>query len=375
VIADLGDPTLVADIDVRGEWLVAQFTDGSATLVHTADGTEYDVPVASGVVMLSRYALPTTLPTPTTVPSTTEQPTTVPPVAGAAPGMVTTGLDGVWEYTPDGDRVQWTTEQMAVAVKAPDGSMIVQRKAGNGEGDNWTIADTLPLRIASPGAEPEDLFELLMPAADVVPGWFTVHDAATVFERPLLLLDRQAAQSQGIETPAGALSVLDLETGSLEQIGAVGGWEEGISRLHLAENGLIVGEWYSGVSRGLFLTTVGGDQPLDHTDLGLEASYDECGDCARLYTVSRDGTIIAWLDGTSLVRFSLVDSTPLPMVDLGQWALDATDLSIGDDVAAFDRARTALAPPVVATIDPTATTPSGQVTSRELGVATRVALI
>jgi len=367
VIADLGDPTLVADVDVRGEWLVAQFTDGSATLVHTADGTEYDVPVANGTVMLSRYALPTTQPTPTT-----EPPTSVPPAA--QPAMVTTGLNGVWEYGPDGP-VQWSTEQMATAVKAPDGSMIVQRKAGNGEGDNWVIADTLPLRIASPGAEPEDLFEQLMPAADVIPGWYTVHDAATVFERPLLVLDRQAAQSQGIETPNGALLVLDLETGSLEQIGAVGGWEEGISRLHLAENGLIVGEWYSGVSRGLFITTVGGDEPLDHTDIGVQSSYEDCGDCARLYTVSRDGTTIAWLDGTILVRFSLVDSTSLPPVDLGEWALDASDLSIGADVAVFDRRYRDLTPPVLVTIDPNAPTPAEQVTSEELGVATRAALL
>ena len=372
VVADLGDPTLVADIDVRGEWLVAQFTDGSATLVHTADGTEYDMPVANGVVMLSRYALPTTLPTPTTVP-TTAPPTTTLPVAGE-PAMVTTGLNGVWELGPDGP-VQWSTEPMAVAVKAPDGSMIVQRKAGNGEGDNWTIADTLPLRIASPGAEPEDLFEQLMPAADVVPGWYTVHDSATVFGRSLLLLDRQAAQSQGIETPNGALLVLDLEAGSLEQIGSVGGWEEGISRLHLAENGLIVGEWYSGVSRGLFLITVGGDVPLDHTDLGLESQYDDCGDCPRLYAVSRDGSTIAWLDGTTLVRFSLVDSTALPVVDLGGFALDATDLSVAGNVAVFDRRYRDLTPPVLVTIDPNAATSAEQVTSEELGAATRAVLI
>jgi len=373
VIADLGDPTLVGDIDVRGEWLVAQFTDGSATLVHTADGTEYDVPVASGVVMLSRYALPTTLPTPTTVPSSTVGPTsTVPP---ALPAMVTTGLDGVWEYTPGRGRVQWTTEQMAFALKAPDGSMIVQRKAGNGAGDNWTIADTLPLRIASPGAEPEDLFGTLIPAGDVTAGWFTLHDAAVVAGRPLLLLDRQPAESQGIETMSGALLTLDLERGSLDIVAKVGGWEEGISRLHLAENGLVVGEWYRGVSRGLFIMSLLDEVARSATDIGLEAQYDDCGDCPRLYAVSRDGATIAWLDGTTLVRRLLGPEINLfPVVDLGQWALDATDLSIAADVAAFDRARTALAPPVVVTIDPNASTPSGQVTSRELGVATRVAL-
>lgn len=372
VIADLGDPTLVADIDLRGEWLVAQFTDGSATLVHTADGTEYDVPVANGTVMLSRYALPTTQPTPTTVP-TTEPSTSVP--SAAQPAMVTTGLNGVWEYGPAGP-VQWTTEQMAIAVKAPDGSMIVQRKAGNGEGDNWTIADTLPLRIASPGAEPQDLFEQLMPAADVVPGWYTVHDAATVLERPLLVLDRQAAQSQGIETPNGALLVLDLSTGSLEQIGTVGGWEEGISRLHLAENGLVVGEWYSGVSRGLFIMSILDEVARSAADLGLESQYDDCGDCPRLYTVSRDGSTIAWLDGTTLVRRVLGPEIHLfPDVDLGEFALDATDLSVAGDVAIFDRRYRDLTPPVLVTIDPNAPTVAEQVTSEELGNATRAALL
>lgn len=372
VIADLGDPALVADIDVRGEWLVAQFTDGSATLVHTADGTEFDVPVANGVVMLSRYALSTTLPTPTSVPGTEPSTTTLPPAG--APAMVTTGLNGVWEYGPDGP-VQWSTEQMAIAVKAPDGSMIVQRKAGNGEGDNWTVADTLPLRIAAPGAEPEDLFGLLMPAADVVPGWFTVHDAAMVNGRPLLLLDRQAAQSQGIETPAGALLVLDLSDGSLEQIGTVGGWEEGISRLHLAETGLIVGEWYSGVSRGLLIMSLLDDVARNAEDIGLQPAYDDCGDCPRLYTVSRDGSTIAWLDGTTLVRLPLADDTLLLTVDLGEFALDATDLAVAGDVAVFDRRYRDLTPPVLVTIDPNATTPAEQVTSEELGAATRAALI
>lgn len=373
VIADLGDPTLVADIDLRGEWLVAQFTDGSATLVHIADGTEYDVPVANGVVMLSRYALPTTLPTPTTVPSTTEQPTTVPPVAGAAPGMVTTGLDGVWEYTPDGDRVQWTTEQMAFAVKAPDGSMLMQRQSGGYSGGGWTSADTLPLRQASPGAPIEDLFEELFPAADVVPGWYTVHDAAMVDGRPLVILDRQS-DVVNIESQPGVLLVLNLEAGALMEIDRVGGWETGLSRLHLAETGLIVGERYDEAVRSFYSVRVDGSAGLSATDFGLETEYVDCSDCPRLYTVSRDGATVAWLDGTTLVRRGVDPLAVFPVVDLGQWALDASDLSIGADLAAFDRDFSNPAPPVVATIDPSATTPSGQVTSRELGVATRVAL-
>ncbi|MFM2078804.1 MAG: hypothetical protein RJA49_2694, partial [Actinomycetota bacterium] len=75
VIAALDDPATVTDLDLRGDWLVVRRVDGSSTLVHTTDGAQFDVPVASGVVMLARSAPPSTPPTSTTLlPTTSAEP-------------------------------------------------------------------------------------------------------------------------------------------------------------------------------------------------------------------------------------------------------------------------------------------------------------
>ena len=36
-------------------------------------------------------------------------------------------------------------------------------------------------------------------------------------------------------------------------------------------------------------------------DLGLEESYNDCGDCPRGFTVAPDGGTFAWIDGDELV--------------------------------------------------------------------------
>jgi hypothetical protein len=349
VIAILEDPSSVVDMDYRTEWLAVNRADDSMMLVATATGTNYAVPVADGVVTVSRSAAPSTLPTATTI---LEAPTTVGPTPSTVlptswPPMVTAGPDGVWEYGPDGT-LQWTDEPMTFAVKAPDGSMLMQRP---GDGDLSTAqsqAASLPLRQRAPGAPLEDLFGALFPAADVVPGWYRLHDAALVDGRPLVILERQAEQVN-IESPRGALLVLDLEARTLEQVGEVGGWESGISRLHLAETGLIVGEDRAEGFSGLFSQRIDGTPPLTAADLGLEADFVDCGstECRRLFTISRDGSTVAWLEGTTLVRRALDTLAAFPAVDLGESALDATELSISADVAVYDRIFIDAAPVVV----------------------------
>lgn len=329
----------VTELDWRGQWLMVTRDGGqAATLVDLVTEQRYEVPVGNGVVTLSRYAVPSTQPLPTTVPTTVLEPTPSTVLPESLPLVVTAGPNGVWEYGPQGD-VQWTAEPMAFAVKAPDGSMLMQRKSGGYPGAVWTQADTLPLRQASPGAPLEDLFDALFPAADVVAGWYTLHDAATVDGRPLVILDRQSDQVN-IESPAGALLVLDLDAASLEEIDQVGGWEAGLSRLHLATTGLIVGETYSEATRSFYAVRVDGASAMSAADLGLEPNYYDCNDCPRLYTISRDGSTLAWLEGTHIERRALVGDGVLPPVELGDLTggpLEASDLSISADVAVYDR--------------------------------------
>jgi hypothetical protein len=355
-----GIPNTIGDvrgIEVTDGYLLLNGTNASA-LVELGRGTPFVLPV-SGWATLS-MAVPVDAPVTVTR-------TTVLPVSW--PNVVAAGLNGVWEYGPDGD-VQWTAEPMAFAVKAPDGSMLMQRQSGGNPGAGWTKADTLPLRQASPGAPLEDLFGALFPAADVVDGWYTLHDAATVRDRPLVILDRQA-DLVNIESPPGALLVLDLDAGSLTQIGQVGGWESGLSRLHLSETGVIVGEAYDGASRSLFVKAIDSGPTFGPSNLGLLESYSDCSDCPRLYTISRDGSTVAWLDGTTLVRFSLGD-IEMPPIELGDsnggGQLRATDLSIGSDVAVYDRILNEGSPPVVVYLD------GATARSVELGPGGRTAL-
>ncbi|MBI4932368.1 MAG: hypothetical protein HY828_00735 [Actinobacteria bacterium] len=328
----------VTELDWRGQWLMVTQQGGlAATLVDLVTEARYQVPVSGGVVTLSRYAVPSTQPVPTTVPTTVLEPTPSTALPESLPSVVTAGPNGVWEYGPDGE-VQWTAEPMAFAVKAPDGSMLMQRQSGGYPGAGWTQADTLPLRQASPGAPIEDLFDELFPAADVVAGWYTLHDAAMVNGQPLVILDRQS-DLVNIESPAGALLVLDLDAASLVEIDQIGGWESASSRMHLATNGLIVGETYSEAVRSFYSVRVDGTPALSAANLGLEPNYYDCNDCPRLYTISRDGSTIAWLDGTTLIRFSLGDleMPPVELGDLTGGPLEATDLSISADVAVYDR--------------------------------------
>jgi hypothetical protein len=185
-------------------------------------------------------------------------------------------------------------------------------------------------------------------------------------------MDRQA-DLVNIESPAGALLVLDLDAGSLTQIGQVGGWESGLSRLHLSETGIIVGEAYEGATRSLFVKAVDNGPTFGPGDLGVNESYADCSDCPRLYTISRDGSIVAWLDGTRLVRRSLNgDDRGMSSVELDDIRegseLRATDLSINADVAVYDRVLNDGSPPVVVYLD------GDTARSVELGPAGRAAL-
>jgi hypothetical protein len=220
----------------------------------------------------------------------------------------------------------------------------------------WTPNATLPLRQARPGGQLEDLFSSLMPAADPVAGWYTLHDVADVDGHSMLLMDRQAEFTNGLDTPPGALLSLDLSTGTFTKIADFGGWEESSSRLHLATNGLIVGELRLSADRRLFSASIGGAVALTPADLGVNESYNDCLDCPRLYSVSRDGSVVAWLEGSTLKRRAWIgDSTLLPDVVVGDPAGAASDLDIGRDWAALDLTEGASPPVLVgvsATVDP-----------------------
>ena len=268
-----------------------------------------DSAVTTAVVTTLSDAATTTL-TPDTTPPNTIAPPVVPDVST---GVVTAGADGVWVVDPDGSKVQWWDQPAAFAVRSPDGSLIVQIHL---RGDACTLdgtctaADTSPLRLVGPNAYPVVL-------SDELPGgWMRLHDAARLLDgRVMALVEWQTTVEAGVETEPGRLYAVDVQTGAVLIVDDwFGGWEEGSSRLHLAETGLIVGEYSSSITRSFYSAVIPGGLPLDTRpilpeQLGLEAGYDDCADCPQLYAIDRSGEVVAWIHGDDLVIRSLDTGT------------------------------------------------------------------
>lgn len=329
------DGASVTELDVSDAYVALTRGDGMGTIIDLQTGQAYDAP-AAGRLTLSMRPADGSEPTPDTTPTvpgtdtSNVPPSTINPIWGNGWNVLTIGDDGVRERPSLGEEVVWTTEPMATAIMAPDGSVIVQRKAGYPGAATHEMVDTMPLRIAAPGAEPQDLFELLLPAADPVAGWYTVHDAAEVNGRPLLLVERQYV-ANGIDTQAGVLFTLDLESGAMVTVvDSFGGWEAGSSRLHLSETGLIIGETYSEVVESYFAIALDGGWTPPVADLGVEPSYSDCSDCPRRFTISRDGTSLAWLDGTQLHVVPVAGGDMHLTYELGSAAIGVADMALGD---------------------------------------------
>ncbi len=267
----------------------------------------------------------TIAPDTTAVPQSTVTTMVVPAVEAA---VVTAGPDGVWVIGGDGTKVQWWNQPAAFAVAAPDGSVIVQIHQ---RGDICTLdgtctpADTTPLRLVGPNTYALALSEGL-PG-----GWMRLHDVAGLVDgRVMALVEWQTTVDEGLYTEPGRLYAVDVQTGAVTTVsGAFGGWEEGSSRLHLAENGLVVGEYSSSITRSLFSAIVPGGaplvtEPLSASAVGLEPFYDDCADCPQLSAIDGTGTVLAWIHGDDLVVHSLATSTErrVPLDGRGDGASD-----------------------------------------------------
>jgi hypothetical protein len=143
-----------------------------------------------------------------------------------------------------------------------------------------------------------------------------LHDAARLLDgRVMALVEWQTTVEAGVETEPGRLYAVDVQTGAVVIVDDwFGGWEEGSSRLHLAETGLIVGEYSSSITRSFYSAVIPGGLPLDTRpilpdQLGLEAGYDDCADCPQLYAIDRSGEVVAWIHGDDLVIRSLDTGT------------------------------------------------------------------
>lgn len=293
---------------------------------------------------LSGPAAPTAVTTTTVTSSSTTAPaitlapvTTTAPAASTAPAsspydglaarpveIVTTGATGTWSYGPGGAGKR-LAEDLVVAIGLPDQHILGQRSSS----PDVLIFDPND-RTTSP-----QVLDLDVGPNETV----RVHDVNVVDGRTLLLYDTRPP----VDSPdvVATLRVHDLGSGADTDIAEHGLWETDVRRLHLASNGWIVGEQFGLITGWLVAYSIGTTPPPAAIDLGLESFYDEdaCGDdCPASFTVSRDGTMLAWTEGDSMVVVSAAEPDRREVVALGA-SLDGrrVDIDLSGTSAAITR--------------------------------------
>jgi hypothetical protein len=293
--------------------------------------------------------------------------TQVPGPAPAGPPVVlTAGPNGVVERVGD-DKRTLTTKSFTIALAVDDGTFVAQRRSGPSmrDGVTWPKSDTSVLRIDEGGHT--------TPLFDAVSGFVTLHDVAVVDGRRLLLY---SVHNGNFNDPKEELYALDIDSGTHPvDVGTVGGWEWGTSRLTLGTNGLIIG-----TSRGVCCSSgsfhamaVPGSpaaaKPLPKAaDFGLQDGYEDGCVCPTAFAVDPDGTAVYWLSPVeggptvTVVRAPLDDplhhTEVAPVARLDASRLQAMSIDADDDrfVVTFGNAYSGpMQPPMEFTSDSSTT--------------------
>lgn len=279
--------------------------------------------------------------TPTTITWTTA-PSWVSGVASPAwqsfaTGFVTAGPDGVWEFIDGGRAVRWSDQPAVKALKAPDGTMLVQRGA-YGTAEATTADDTIPLVIAAPGATPVRL------QAGLDPGYYVMHDVARLANgHDVLLLEWNSPgpiDPQNGVYPSRRVVAVDLADNSVRTVIAdQNSFEASMLRLHLTSTGIAVGEQGSVVQTGMVVAPLPDldftPQALTVEDLGLDYAYD-FGYGPSGYTIDASGTVAAWVDAGKLVlKPTSGPAAPATTIPLPWWneLFVVTDVEINGSIA------------------------------------------
>jgi hypothetical protein len=188
------------------------------------------------------------------------------------------------------------------ALKAPDGSMLVQRGA-YGTSESTTPDDTVPMVITAPMATPVAL------QAGLEPGYYVMHDAVRLTDgHNVLLLEWNSpgpADPQNGVYPYRRAVAVDLASNTVSTvIPDEVSLESGLGDLYLTSTGIAVGEAHGVIQSSLVVAPLTGlsftPQALTPEDLGLEESY-EYGSGPTGYTIDAAGTVVAWVDAGNLV--------------------------------------------------------------------------
>jgi hypothetical protein len=244
-------------------------------------------------------------PAPPAAPTSTPTSGTLPPAMVEPQGpFLTAGPDGVVDHRGS-ERRLLTPVPVAIALDTGDGGVIVQRRRGEG---SWTAADAEPQLIRDDGS--------LRPLFDGFDwgGHVMLHDLEVVDGRRLLLY----SVFEGDPPRPQTLYVVDVGTAERVEIGPTD--VDPAYRLHLATTGLIVGTFQNQLTLGIEIHAVPDSPAAEQgiptaADFGLDPSYVDCTDCPSAFTVTADGTQVAWIDNeNNLVTVSPAGGTPEPVM-------------------------------------------------------------
>lgn len=359
--------------DDRNRWIVS----GLATLAMTAAIVMMFAVARDDEVVTPAAVAPSVTAPPVTVPPTTEPPATAPPAttptattpSATEPPAIPTSAPTIAPEAPpagtpivfagqNGVTVLWADGTLEVASQAP--ASFATRTA---DGSIWVQAIVDP---SGPAFAPLGVIDggqiapVALPAE--VAGDVRLHDAATIDDEPVLLVERPPASCLGAPACEGTLWALRPSTGTADLVASASVWEGGWSRLALTTGGVVVGEYGTGPVVSPFTVAIPGATagPPDVGALGLHESYVDC-DCPSSFTIDGTGEFLAWLgpdpangravtiarlsDGQTLVVPVGQGPAPFATIDIGEVAIDGSGAWSGT-VLLNDRDTTAPQPPV-----------------------------
>ena len=195
---------------------------------------------------------------------------------------------------------------------------------------------------------------------------FRVHDVATIRGEPFVVLSEYVRLDDSQEFAEHlAAGPLDGGHGLLfrmfENVGGMSefGKEYGVQRLHLADNGALVGEFVNEGNRIGPMVAAVPDTPaarlLDGRtpdELRIPKPIGDCEVCPAAYAVSDDGQTIAWMDGAKLAARSLWDpDAGVTRIETGGGAVDIDVVADGTFLLAMTTEATGVPAPRHVAVD------------------------
>jgi hypothetical protein len=311
----------VIEADLTDNYVALSRGAGPGQLIDLRTGDAFPVPISTGRVTISLRAPADELAAPptTTIPLVSDGDAVSQPL----PGMVVSGATGVRLYDTTGASVQVTTEPMARALLAPDGSVVMQRRAGWDMG--WTEADTIPLVWRPSTGAIEELFPAVSWAAD---SWLRLHDVMRTADGSWSVLMEVQHTQVNMESEQPQLVI-----GGVLVDERLAGWEQGVERLSVADNGVVVGA-VSGIGQVEFYSVIVPGSALPPPEqagppVAWADRVPQCDRCPNMFVIDRAGSMVAWVDADTLAVEDLSTGEQRGYRFSG-WA---TSIDIGDGYA------------------------------------------